>query len=158
MRWLHIGLCLILLAPLLVWSGFLVPYLTAKVLAFQILVELVAAAALMVVFLEGPRAGRKTGFRVPLIIAAIAAFLGLSLLTALLGTDLNRSLWGLIQRQDGLVLYFHFFAWLLVLAWFFPDRRLLLPRPSPSCPNFRLLFIPFVLGQRGSSSDSLGAG
>jgi O-antigen ligase len=49
----------------------------------------------------------------------LAAFLAYSFLSALLGLDLTRSLWGFIERQDGLVLLLHFFAWATVAAWVF---------------------------------------
>lgn len=118
-RVVHLGLYLILLTPLLVWSGFLMPDLTAKVLGFQVLVELVLAAALILIFLERPFPEKKPNLVLSPVFVALAAFLGYSLLSALFGTDLNLSLWGFIERQDGFVLLLHLFAWAAVAAWFF---------------------------------------
>ena len=118
-RILHIGLYLIPLTPLFFWGGFTSPYVTAKVLGFQILVELVLAAALILTFLEGKsQKSRRHLFLSPLFIGT-AGFLAYSFFTAVIGRDLNRSLWGFIERQDGLVLLLHFFAWMAIVAWFF---------------------------------------
>jgi O-antigen ligase len=116
---IHVLLYLTLLTPLLWWSGFLIPHLTAKTLGFQILVELIAAGALITNMLEdaGRREERNPLFA-PLSLA-LAAFLGYSFLTGLFGLDLNLSLWGFIDRQDGLVLLLHFYSWALVITWFF---------------------------------------
>jgi O-antigen ligase len=117
-RFIHIGLYLILLTPLLVWTAFLQPYVTAKVLAFQILVELIAAAALILIFLgDSPKRGKTHPFFSPLFVS-LAGFLAYSLLSAGFGIDLNLSLWGIIDRQDGLVLMLHFLVWAALLAWF----------------------------------------
>jgi O-antigen ligase len=116
---IHGGLYLILLTPLLTWSGFLMPQVTAKVLGFQILVELVSAAALISVFLETPHRDKRSNLFLSPLFAVLALFLVYSLLSAIFGVDLNRSLWGFIDRQDGLVLLLHFFAWAALVAWFF---------------------------------------
>jgi O-antigen ligase/tetratricopeptide (TPR) repeat protein len=115
----HIGLYLILLTPLFTWSGFLIPAVTAKVLGFQILVELVSAATLVMVFLEGMSFNKKPALHLSPVFITLSIFIGYSLLSAIIGVDLNRSLWGFIERQDGLVLLLHFFAWMATAAWFF---------------------------------------
>lgn len=107
---------LILLTPLLVWPDLLFPHLTPKVLTFQILVEWVTACAVALTLLEGVDAQRERIARHPLVLA-LAVFLLYSLVSSALGTDIGRSLWGFIDRQDGLVLILHFFAWFVVLLW-----------------------------------------
>jgi len=116
-RFIHLGLYLTLLTPLLVWSGFLQPYITAKVLGFQILVELMAAAWILAFLTGSPGRGRASLLFSPLFVA-LAGFLAYSLLTACFSVDLSLSLWGLIDRQDGLVLLLHFLVWAALLAWF----------------------------------------
>ena len=51
-RLVEVVLFLILLTPLLVWHGFLFPHLTAKVIVFQVLVEIASAAALTLILLQ----------------------------------------------------------------------------------------------------------
>jgi len=102
------------------------PFLTAKVLAFQILVDIVVGAVaglyLLLMRQERQRAtmswlpGRST------FLVALAIYLGYALLTSFFGVDLNRSLWGIVDRQDGLILQLHFLGWLAVLAWFYQNQ------------------------------------
>ena len=118
-RLVHVGLLLILLTPLLVWQQSLFPQLTPKVLAFQILIEIVCAAAIASILIQDPASLKKFWKSGSPVIIALAAFLAYSLLSAAVGDDFQRSLWGLIDRQDGLVLLLHFFAYVVVLAWFY---------------------------------------
>ena len=72
---LHFILYSILITPLLVWLGFLFPHLTAKVLGFQVLVELAVGVLVVLYLLEGGSHSRGGGessldpLRSPLTIA-----------------------------------------------------------------------------------------
>jgi len=119
---IHAGLYLILLTPLIVWSRFRFPHLTGKVLAFQILVEIVAVAAIVLFLLEWDlkkNRDDRPGFRFlsPLAIALIVFYV-YSLVSALFGVSFRDSFWGRVDRQDGLWLLLHFLLWFLVLIWF----------------------------------------
>jgi hypothetical protein len=116
MRWL---LYAVLLTPLLTWGGFLVPHLTPKVLAFQILVESVLLLALGSTLMKFRPGEKRIVFRYPVLFAAYALYWIYLMFSAILGVDLNRSLWGILERQDGLVLQFHFFVWAMLLFWVF---------------------------------------
>lgn len=112
------GLCLTLLTPLLVWKRSLMPHITAKVLAFQVLTEILCALVLAASLLHGKeRPQAETNPALTPTSVALASFIGVSFVSALLGADLNRSLWGFIDRQDGLVLLAHFLLWMLILIW-----------------------------------------
>jgi tetratricopeptide (TPR) repeat protein len=123
------GLYLILLTPLLVWHGFLFPHLTAKVLAFQVLVEIVCAAALALVLLQIRRPARPTKWHATTssLTIGLALYLIYSVVNAFFGIDPRRSLWGFVDRQDGLILSLHFFAWFALLVWFYSNPRSLAP-------------------------------
>jgi len=120
-RLIRFGLYLILLTPLLAWSGFLFPQVTAKTLAFQVLVEIVTAAALTTVLTSNLREkhGRPTLKGVSVLAFSLSLLLLYSAVTAFVGVDSHLSYWGFIDRQDGLVLWLHFLAWFGVLAWFY---------------------------------------
>jgi O-antigen ligase len=122
-RFIHIGLYAILLTPLLAWSGFLMPFQTAKVIGFQILVEFVTAAAVILIFMKNASPTGKANFLLSPLFVTLTAFLGYSFLSSLVGLDLNLSVWGFIDRQDGLFLLLHFLAWLVLIAWFFGARE-----------------------------------
>jgi len=121
MQFIRWGLYGILLTPLLVSTRFTLPFMTPKVLAFQILVDLVLAGACLVESLRISR-GQGSASSPSLlpsspISIALAVSLGYSIITAAFGADLQRSLWGLEDRQDGLVLLSHLCGWFLVLVW-----------------------------------------
>ena len=109
----------ILAVPLLVWNGFVFPHSTTKTLAFQALVELLWVLLLLDYWNQSPA---KVGDNRARLKAwpfglALGAFLLYSVVGAIVGIDTNRSLWGFIHRQDGLVLWFHFFMWFLAIRW-----------------------------------------
>lgn len=114
-----VGLYLILLTPIFVWSGFLHPYVTTKTLAFQFLVEVVCAAVLAWSFLDSDARARKTRILIAPLFLSLAGFFLFSIVTAAAGVDWNRSLWGFIDRQDGLVFQAHMIAWMAGAAWYF---------------------------------------
>ncbi len=122
---LHVVLYSILITPLLVWVGFLFPHLTAKVLGFQVLVELAASMLVILYILEGSQSRKhRESWLDPLrsrLTIALTIFLAYSWCSALMGVDLTRSLWGFMDRQDGLILLLHLLAWLLVLSLYFRD-------------------------------------
>lgn len=135
-RW---GLYFILLTPLLISTWFMSPFLAPKVLAFQILVDIVvgAVASLYLLLMKQERQPATTTFlpgRSPLLVA-LATCLGYALVAALFGVDLNRSLWGIIDRGDGLILQLHFLAWFVVLAWFYQNRGFAQIFIQPSNPK-----------------------
>jgi O-antigen ligase len=121
---IRFGLYLILLTPLLAHSGFLMPHLTPKVLAFQVLVEIVTAGAL-VSWLGGTKPAARWKKSYPLnspIIVSLGCFLIYALVASWFGIDATGSFWGILERQDGIFLLIHFFAWLVILGWLFRMR------------------------------------
>jgi O-antigen ligase len=66
-----------------------------------------------------PRLGAVAALAVSCAAASIAAFAGV---------DPQRSFWGFLERQDGLVLWLHFAAWSGLVAWFFRSDPLRLHR------------------------------
>jgi O-antigen ligase len=120
-HFIRLGLYGILLTPVLFFPWFSSPFLTSKVLPFQVLVELIVAAVILVHSMDIALAGRKAGISdlIPAssLSVAIGAFIGYAFISAALGTAFQRSLWGIESRQDGLVILLHFYGWLCVLLW-----------------------------------------
>ena len=134
---LHLILYSILITPLLVWLGFLFPHLTAKVLVFQVLVELAVGVLVVLYILKGSQGESSLDpLRSPLTIVLII-FLAYSLGSAVMGVDLTLSLWGFMDRQDGLILLLHLLAWLLVLGMYFGNSHRVPARgPKQKSPRF----------------------
>jgi len=107
------GLYAILLTPLAFWPKALYAFLTPKFLLFQILVEIVFAAWLILQMIDS----RGQSFlRRNYIVLALLSFFAVSFVSAIFGIDFSRSFWGIGARMTGLFAELHFFAWFLVLA------------------------------------------
>ncbi len=108
---IHYGLYAILLTPLAFWPKALFPFLTPKFILFQVLVEIVFGAWLLLAIFNHdyrPKFNRLT--------KALLLFLAVSFISAFFGIDFSRSFWGIGPRMTGLFAELHFFAWFLVLA------------------------------------------
>ena len=109
------GLYAILLTPLALWPKALYPFLTSKFILFQVLVELVFGAWVILIIKRGPTQIRAD-LRRNYIVLALAGFFAISFISALFGVDFSRSFWGFGPRLTGLFGELHFFVWFLVLA------------------------------------------
>lgn len=110
-RLIKCGLYAILFTPLFFWPGALYGFMTPRFILFQILVEIVFAAWLILA-VSNPQYRPKFSW----LLAAVVAFTGISLVSALFGVDFQRSIWGIGARMTGLFAELHFLAWFLVLA------------------------------------------
>ena len=115
---IHVGICLTLLTPLCTWSGFLVPQVTAKLFTFQLLVELTGAAALIAIGWGRRQERSYPNVWLSPVFAALGMLLGYTAISAAAGIDPALSLWGFMERQDGLIQVLHFALWSVLLAWF----------------------------------------
>ncbi|MDP2945907.1 MAG: O-antigen ligase family protein [bacterium] len=114
------GLYAILLTPLAFWPKALYAFLTPKFLLFQILVEIVFGAWLILQLIDSRN---QSVLRKNYILLALSGFIAVSLLSAVFGIDLGRSFWGIGARMTGLFAELHFFAWFLVLVSYFKNDR-----------------------------------
>ena len=105
------GLYAILLTPLAFWPKALYPFLTPKFILFQILIEIIFGAWLILAI-----SNKEYRPKFSWLLAAITAFSGISLISALFGVDFDRSVWGIGPRMTGLFAEFHFLVWFLVLV------------------------------------------
>jgi O-antigen ligase len=111
------ALYLILLVPLLIWPSMYLPLLTPKVLAFQSLTEVAAAAALVLAWKSEDSKKQKRNPQTDLLSTAIFVFIAYTLVSAVFGISFRRSLWGFDERQDGIVFLAHLLAWLCTVRW-----------------------------------------
>ena len=109
------GLYAILITPLALWPKALYPFLTSKFILFQILVEIVFAAWLILLIKRG-FTRTWADLRGNYIILSLAGFFAVSFISAIFGVDFQRSFWGFGPRLTGLFGELHFMAWFLVLT------------------------------------------
>lgn len=107
------GLYAILLTPLVFWPRALFPFLTPKFILFQILIEIVFGAWVLLAIFPPKTDQHRPKFS--WITVALLSFIAVSFISAFLGIDFQRSFWGIGARLTGLFAELHFFAWFLVL-------------------------------------------
>ena len=110
---IYYGLYAILLTPLFFWPRALFAFLTPKFLLFQVLIEIIFAAWLI---LRVIGSGNQSWVRKNYIVSALMIFFGVSFISAIFGVDFSRSFWGIGARMTGLFAELHFLAWFLVLV------------------------------------------
>lgn len=79
------------------------PYITTKVLSFRVIILMALPVYL---FLAVAQKDLRPAFKNP-ISAVITVFLAVSIISAVLGVNLNRSLWGNFERMGGVWHLFH---------------------------------------------------
>jgi len=108
---------LILFLPLLVLREILFPYVFPKIIFFQILVEIIFALWLILAI---SKKEYRPYFKNPLLLS-LTVFMGILILTSLLGMDPARSFFSTQERMTGIITLIHFYLWFLVLGSLFKD-------------------------------------
>ena len=117
------GLYAILMTPLVFWPRALYAFGTPKFILFQILVEIVFGAWLIIKIIDFRNRGifdfeNQLFLRKNYIALALVGFFAVSVISAFFGVDFQRSIWGIGARMTGLFSELHFLAWFLVLISF----------------------------------------
>lgn len=107
-RWL---LRATLLAPLVVFPGFLFPFVTIRAVYFRVLVEIAAALLLYLVL----RRELVVSFRRDVVFWALVAWIGANALAAAFGVAPMRSVFGDHERMGGVWLWIHLLAYYVAL-------------------------------------------
>lgn len=138
------GLYAILLTPLVFLSKALYPFGTPKFILFQILVEIVFAAWLILRLSQRENIDSVLPPHSPSLIRrglsggknyiaiSLFLFIAVSFISAIFGVDFQRSFWGIGARMTGLFAELHFLAWFLILVNSFSNPN---KKNNPDNPN-----------------------
>ena len=115
---LKVILYALLAKPLLIWSGFLFPFITTKILYFRILIEIS-------LFFYIPLAAkyRELRPRKSFLVYAVWIYLAVLAITSILGVDSYRSFWGTVERGEGIISMLHFALYFTILPAVFASRE-----------------------------------
>lgn len=102
-------LYLILLMPFFYFQHLLFPFITGKIFIFQILVELIFAAYLILIFIDKDARPQKSW-----LLILVSGYMFIWILSSLLSMDPERSFWGNYERMSGTFTILHFFIFFLV--------------------------------------------
>ena len=117
---IKLGTAIILFLPLLVYRPVLYPYIFSKILAFQVIVEVIFVFWLFLAFYTKKK--YKPNWKNPLVIA-LTAFMGILFLTSLTGVDFAKSFSSTQERMNGIVTLLHFYAFFIVLISIFKTKK-----------------------------------
>ncbi len=112
------GAYLAMFAPLIFLKEYFFPFVVPKTIFFRIVVDLVFIAYIILAVLNQKYRPKIT----PLTIA-LTAFIAVLFLTALVGVNFERSFWSVFERMVGLLTFLHLFAFYVVLASVFQERK-----------------------------------
>ncbi len=109
---------LALFTPLIISKSTLFPFIFGKAIAFQILVEL-----MLIFYLVGLAKFPEWRPRFSLLMAALAAFFVVLVLSTVFGVDPYMSFWSKHERMEGLFTLSHYFVFFLVLTSVFRKKE-----------------------------------
>ena len=103
------GLFAVFAIPFAVWLNHLYPWVTGKIMWFQIVVELLFPLYVLLAFRRKEFRPSKNPF-----LYAILAYFAISTLAMLLGENMHRSMWSKPDRLTGLFFQYHLLAFFLM--------------------------------------------
>jgi len=116
---IFLGSILILFLPLFIYRGVLYPYVFSKIIVFQILVEIIFVAWLVLMIYKKEY---RPNWKNPLV-CSLTIFIGVLFLTAITGLDFKRSFWSTQERMTGVLTMLHFYAFFIVLISVFKEWK-----------------------------------
>lgn len=108
---LKVLLYAVLLMPLGIWSIFLFPFITTKILYFRLLIEAVLVLY-VVLALKHPEIRPRWNW----LLRAVWIYVAVLLVTSIFGVDFGNSFLGTIERGEGIVTLIHFAVYLTILV------------------------------------------
>lgn len=103
------GLFAVFAIPFLVWLSHLYPWVTGKILSFEIIVALLFPCYVLLAFRRKEFRPSKSPF-----LYAMLAYFAIATLSMLLGDNVNRSFWSKPDRLTGLFFQYHLLAFFLM--------------------------------------------
>ncbi|MDP3741435.1 MAG: O-antigen ligase family protein [bacterium] len=115
---IYVGTGIVLIAPIFVDNGYFFPFISTRVFLFRPAVQILLLAYLLLNAISAdyrPRVNSGT--------LSVGIFIVIAFVSSLLGSDFERSFWGDMERGEGLLLWLHLLALLIVLTGTFRDNK-----------------------------------
>jgi tetratricopeptide (TPR) repeat protein len=108
LRW---GIFVSLFLPLVIFSQYLSPFHFGKMVVFRTLVEIMAVFYILLILVDARYRPKWT-----YLLITFSIFTGLYILTAIIGVNFYRSLWGTLERMGGIFSFLHFWVYFIILT------------------------------------------
>ncbi|MCX6760676.1 MAG: tetratricopeptide repeat protein [Candidatus Nealsonbacteria bacterium] len=112
------GTYLALFTPLVFFREFFFPFVTPKTIFFRIVVDVIFIAYILLVV-----SNRKYLPKMSALTASILVFLGIVIITSLLGVNPEKSFWSVFERMTGILTFLHLFVFYIILSSVFKERK-----------------------------------
>jgi len=112
------GTYLALFAPFIFIRDYFFPFVVPKTIFFRIIVDII-----FIVFILLAVSNEKYRPKITPLTLAIAGFLLAIILASVFGVNFNRSFWSVFERMEGLLTFFHLFAFYIVLTSVFKEKK-----------------------------------
>ncbi|MEA2088782.1 MAG: O-antigen ligase family protein, partial [Patescibacteria group bacterium] len=147
-----LGLAAIAFIPILMYGGFFFPFIFSKALVFRVIVEIIFVLYLLLISININYRPRFT-----IIFFSFLAYIVLTFISSLFGSNFYLSFWGDIERSEGILLLLHLFAFFIVISGFIRSKKEWLLFFDTAIIG-TLLVSFFALGQRLNLDFVLNAG
>ncbi len=118
LRIIKFGIGFILFIPLYIGGSFYFPFIFPKIWLFQLVVEVILFFYIILVLVNA-RFRSKWNW----VFGAAAILTAILILTSFTGVDAFRSFWGNTERMSGVIAWFHFVAFAVVLSGVFKTEK-----------------------------------
>lgn len=110
-RFIKIGLYAALLMPFIYIDNLIFPFVTGKVFIFQILIEILLAAYLLLIYLDKSFLPKRS-----FVLISVCLFVLSLIVSTVFSYDFDRSFWGNYERMSGSFSVLHFIAYFFILT------------------------------------------
>ena len=117
LRIIEWGTYLALLTPFIFIRDYFFPFVVPKTIFFRIIVDVIFIAFILLAVSKPKYRPKIT----PLTLV-IFVFLLVLVLASVFGVNFTRSFWSVFERMEGLLTFFHLFAFYIVLTSVFKER------------------------------------
>ncbi len=112
------GTYLVLLTPFIFIKDYFFPFVVPKTLFFRVIVDII-----FIVFILLAVSNSKYRPKITPLTITIAVFLLVIILASAFGANFTRSFWSVFERMEGLLTFFHLFAFYIVLTSVFKEKK-----------------------------------
>ncbi len=105
------GIGFVLFIPLYVGGSFFFPFIFPKIWIFQLVVEIIFFFYVLLALTDSRFRPTRN-----IVFGALAALTAILIITSFTGIDAFRSFWGNTERMSGVITWFHFAAFAVILA------------------------------------------